>query len=330
VLTLFGMGVEYGCFSPDDRFLGIAPLCHGAGFAFNLAPLFFGGSCDLMAGFDPEHTARHLHNEGPTGVFMVPTHFRALFDLPDPARALLSRHRLRAIISNAAALPQELKEEIVATFGDGLLHECYGSTEGGIVTSLRPPDQLRKVRCVGLPFVNTAVRLLDDDGREVRDGEVGELFSYSPYLFSGYWEKPEKTRECMRDGWVSAGDLARRDDEGYLYIVDRKKDMVVSGGINIYPRQVENVLNGAAGIAESAVVGVPDRRWGERLEAVYVPAGDGPDEDALRELCTRELGSQKTPKAFHAVDALPRNPMGKVLKKNIVDALAAKTTEGEV
>lgn len=329
VLTLFGMGVEYGCFGPDDHFLGLAPLCHGAGFAFNLAPLMFGGRCDLLTSFDPAVTARHIATEGPSGVFMVPTHFRALFDLPAAERDPLARHRLRAIISNAAALPQELKEEIVACFGDGVLHECYGSTEGGIVTSLRPADQLRKKRCVGLPFVNTLVRLLDDDGREVAPGEVGELFSYSPYGFSGYWNKPEKTRECVRDGWITAGDLAVRDDEGHVYIVDRRKDMVVSGGVNIYPRQVENVLDACAGVVESAVVGLPDPRWGERLEAVFVAGAEAPDLERLKAHCQEELGSQKTPKAFHRVAALPRNPMGKVLKHSIVESLAGADANRE-
>lgn len=315
-LTFYGMGVEYGCFGPDDHFVGLAPLCHGAGFAFNLAPLYFGASCDLMTGFDPEVVLEHLAAERPTGIFMVPTHFRALFD---QSSALLDRcrdNRLTSIISNAAPLSQSLKERIVDTFGEGRLHECYGSTEAGVVTSLRPQDQLRKKNCVGLPFVNTEVRLLDDAGDAVPDGEVGELYSRSPYLFRGYWNKPDETAESLENGWATAGDLARRDDEGFYYIVDRKKDMIISGGVNIYPKEVEIVLDRHPAIAESAVYGVPDEYWGERVVAAVVVDGgaDFPGDDALSAWCREHIGGQKIPKSFVALNALPRNPMGKVLK----------------
>ena len=315
-LTFYGMGVEYGCFGPDDHFVGLAPLCHGAGFAFNLAPLYFGASCDLMTGFDPEVLLRHLAAERPTGIFMVPTHFRAVFDQPAALLDACRDNRLAAIISNAAPLSQTLKERIVETFGEGRLHECYGSTEAGIVTSLRPPDQLKKRHCVGLPFVNTQVRLLDDAGDAVGDGEVGELFSRSPYLFRGYWQKPGETADSLREGWVSAGDLARRDDEGYYYIVDRKKDMIISGGVNVYPKEVETVLDRHPAVAESAVYGVPDEYWGERVVAAVVVAGGAefPGDEALNAWCRERIGGQKIPKSFVALDALPRNPMGKVLK----------------
>lgn len=321
VLTLYGMGVEYGCFGPDDRFLGIAPLCHGAGFAFNLAPLYFGASCDLMTAFDPEATIDLIVDEAPTGVFMVPTHFTALFSTSQAQVERLSHNRLRAIISNAAALEQPLKEQIVARFGNHRLHECYGSTEGGIVTSQRPADQLRKIRCVGLPFVNTEIALLDDSGAPVAPGTPGELFSRSPYLFSGYWNRPEKTRECMRDGWVSAGDIAVQDDEGYYYIVDRKKDMVVSGGVNIYPREIENILNQHPQVVECAAFGVADPTWGERLEIaiVFRDSGTPPDGETLAAFCSEHLGRQKIPRQFHAVAALPRNAMGKITKATLVE-----------
>lgn len=330
VLTLYGMGVEYGCFGPDDSFLALAPLCHGAGFAFNLAPLYFGGTCDLMRGFDPEAVAELLAQARHSGVFMVPTHFMGLFGLPSHRIEGLAKNTLKAVISNAAALEQPLKEQIVQHFGEGRLHECYGSTEGGIVTSQRPADQLRKQRCVGLPFVNTEIRLLDDGGDPVADGEPGELFSRSPYLFSGYWNKPDKTRECMRDGWVSAGDVARRDEGGYYYIVDRKKDMVVSGGINIYPREVENVINRHPDVLESAAFGVADPTWGERLEiALVLREREGELAPAeLEAFCARHLGRQKIPKHFHRVDALPRNAMGKITKADLVARFGAASENG--
>ena len=168
---------------------------------------------------------------------MVPTHFHAIFALEKSVRDRWRGVALKALVSNAAPLPQRTKETIVHDFGDGILHETYGSTEGGIVTNLRPPDQLRKQQCVGRPFLMNQVRLLGEEGKPVAAGEVGELYNNSPCLFLGYWNQPEATAATMRDGWFSAGDLARMDEEGYLYLVDRKKDMYISGGVNVYPRR---------------------------------------------------------------------------------------------
>ena len=326
-LTFFGMGVEYGCYGPDDRFLGLAPLCHGAGFAFNIAPLYFGGSLDLYAKFDPVQTLAHIGRGEVTGIFLVPTHFQGFFALDEDALAQSHGHKLKAIISNAAPLTQPIKERIVAHFGEDLLHECYGSTEAGIVTSMRPADQLRKVQCVGRPFVNTSIRIVGDDGQEVCQGEVGELFSRSPYLFAGYRERPDETARAIKDGWVSAGDLARQDDEGFYYIVGRKKEMIISGGINIYPREVECILDQHPSIAESAVVGIPDDYWGEKIVAA-ITLKQGvvvPDEGVLTDWCTDRIGKQKVPKQFAVVEAFPRNAMGKVLKAEIAQSLAPCT-----
>jgi long-chain acyl-CoA synthetase len=322
-LTFFGMGVEYGCYGPEDRFLGLAPLCHGAGFSFNIAPLYFGGSLDLYAKFDPEQTLEHIGRGDVTGIFLVPTHFQAFFALDEVALSKSRGHKLKSIISNAAPLTQSIKECIVEHFGEGLLHECYGSTEAGIVTSMRPADQLRKIQCVGRPFINTSIRIVGDDGEDVVQGEVGELFSRSPYLFAGYRERPEETQKSMRDGWVSAGDLARQDEEGFYYIVGRKKEMIISGGINIYPREVESVLEEHPSIAESAVVGMPDEYWGERIVAAITLAkgANELDETILTDWCVDRIGNQKVPKQFVLLEAFPRNAMGKVLKSEIAKFL---------
>lgn len=314
ILQFYGMASEYGCYSPDDRFLGFAPLCHGAGLAFSIASIFLGGQLELLSRFDPGEVLRRLDEGAATGVFMVPTHFHAIFALE---RAVLAKHStpaLKSIISNAAALPQAVKEEIVGRFGDGLLHETYGSTEAGIVCNLRPADQLRKQRCVGQPFTTTEVRLLDDDG-EVGPGEVGELFSNSPFLFNGYWRKPRETAEAFRDGRVSVGDMARRDEEGYIYIVDRKKDMVVSGGVNIFPREVEEELLRHPDILDAAVVGVPDPRWGESLKAfVVLRPGVSMNAEELADFCEGRLARFKVPRQVETIPELPRNAYGKVLK----------------
>jgi acyl-CoA synthetase (AMP-forming)/AMP-acid ligase II len=317
-LVALGSAMDYGCFSPDDTFLAMAPMNHGGGLAYPIACLLHGGSVEIMERFDAELVLQKFKHGGITGVFMVPTHFHQIFALPP---AVLERYRappLRTIIANAAPLPQAMKAKIVPYFGADVLFEVYSSTEAGMVCSLRPRDQLRKLSCVGTPQAHTEVKILDEAGRECAPDEVGELFSRSPYLFHGYWKRPEETAAAFRDGWVSVGDLARRDAEGYLYIVDRKKDMVISGGVNIYPREIEEVLLAHPALADVAVIGVPDEKWGERLRtfAVLRPGGTLSVEQMV-EFCTPRLAGYKIPRELRFIDALPRNANGKVLKTEL-------------
>jgi long-chain acyl-CoA synthetase len=315
ILTLFGMAVEYGCYAPDDRFLAIAPMCHGAGMIFSLAPVFFGGYAEIIDKFEPEEVLARLGTQHMTGFFGVPTHFHALLAAGEAALSASRSPHLKAVISNAAALPQAMKERLVAHFGPGLLHETYGSTEAGIVSNLRPPDQLRKLQCVGQPFPCTEVELRRPDGTVCSPDEVGELFSRSPYLFNGYWGRPQETAESFRDGWVTVGDLARRDPEGYLYIVDRLKDMVISGGVNIYPREVEEVIFQHPAVQEAAVIGVPDEKWGEVLKAFVVRRpGSELVADALLAFLEPRIARMKMPKQVEFIDQIPRNANGKILK----------------
>ncbi len=320
ILTLFGMAVEYGCYGPDDRFLAIAPMCHGAGMVFSLAPIFFGGHAEIIDRFEPELVMRRLGEAPFTGFFGVPTHFHSMMSLGAAQRDAARDNTLRTVISNAAAMPQPMKEVLVDYFGPGRLHETYGSTEAGIVSNLRPPDQIRKVRCVGQPFPCTQVEVRRPDGRICDIDEVGELFSSSPYLFNGYFGRPEDTAEAFQDGWVSVGDLARRDAEGYLYIVDRKKDMVISGGVNIYPREVEDVLLRHPAVADVAIIGVPDDKWGEVLKAFVVcRPGQSLDPAAISDWCSGQVSRMKVPKHFDFLGEIPRNANGKVLKTALRD-----------
>jgi long-chain acyl-CoA synthetase len=323
VMGFFGMASEYGCYGPSDNYLAIAPLCHGAGLCFAMASIYFGGTCEILPGFDPEIVVDRL-GQGATGTFMVPTHFHSIFALESHLIDKARKHRLRSITANAAPLPQTTKETIVDVWGPGILHETYGSTEGGIVTNLRPEFQLTKSKCVGKPFPCTQVKLLDEAGHEVGPGEIGELFSISPYLFNGYFGKPEETDAALKDGWFSAGDLAVKDEEGFVYIVDRKKDMIVSGGVNIYPREIEEVLFQHPQVAEAAVIAAPDAKWGETVAAIIVRRrGAEARPEELVSFCKEHLAGFKVPRQVIYLDALPKNAAGKILKRELLSLVTA-------
>ena len=265
---------------------------------------------------------RTLEEEDITGFFGVPTHFYGMLECD---RSVLDNCRgssLKSIISNASALPQSLKEKIVEQFGEGLLYECYGSTEGGIISNLAPEDQLIKKQCVGLPFPYTEIRILDNDGNECGPDEVGEVFTVSPYIFNGYWRKEEETNKAFDGEWLTVGDLAKKDKDGYLYIVDRKKDMIISGGINIYPREIEEVLLEHPQINEIAIVGLADEKWGEIIKAFIVFKEEGLPLEEIQNFCTNKIASIKIPKVIEKIEALPRNANGKILKRELRDKKA--------
>lgn len=318
-LVAMASAIEYGCFGPFDRFLSLSPLYHGAGLAFALAAISFGGTCVLFNSADAEPILGRLAQGDITGVFMVPTHFKRLFDLPEKAfDGFAGKHALKTVISNAAALAQAYKVQTVEQFGPGLLHETYGSTEAGIVTNLRPEHVLEKPGSVGTPFIGMDVEIRRADGSACDTGEVGELFARGPYTFNGYLNRPDATNDTIVDGWVTVQDLASIDDEGFITISGRMKDMVVSGGINIYPAEIEAVLAKQPGVADVAIVGLPDDEWGERLHAFLV--GDPtimPTPEALKAACKAALSGYKVPRGFTTVAELPRNPSGKILKREL-------------
>ena len=307
---------EFGCFGPDDRFLAIAPMSLGGGLGFPVSILSLGGSVEVLDKFDPEVTLDRLKHGGITGLFMVPTHFQMIFELPPHVLARYAHPPIKSILANAAPLPQAMKEKIIPYFGEDVLHELYGATETGLVCNLRPNDQLRKSSCVGTPFAHVEAEVRREDGSLCDADEIGELWSRAPIMFNGYWNRPEETAKAVRDGWVSVGDMARRDDEGFIYIVDRLKDMVISGGVNIYPREIEEVLFTHPAIADVAVVGMPDDRWGERLKTFAVLRSPLSAED-IAAFCAGKLASYKIPRELAVVEALPRNANGKVLKTEL-------------
>ena len=323
-ITFMAMAAEYRCFGVDDHFLALAPMCHGAGFVFACAALFFGGTTSLFPAGDPVAVLDRLGQRDITGVFMVPTQFARMFDLPDAVLDARRAHRLTSIISNAAALPQGLKERAIAQFGAGLLHESYGSTEAGIVTNIRPGDLLRKPGSVGLAFPGVEIQLRRPDHSIASPGEAGELFSRAPTAFAGYWNRPAETAETLIDGWVTVGDIATADDDGFITIVDRKKDMVITGGLNVYPREIENVIAALPGVRDVAVIGRPSAEWGESLHAFIVPStGARIDEAAVLAACRERLSGFKVPRTISIIADLPRNAGGKVLKTALRAGLGA-------
>ena len=220
---------------------------------------------------------------------------------------------------NASALPWELKQWVMGVFPGVDVHELYGSTESGIITNLRPDEATSRPGSVGQPWFMTEVRVIDDAGAEVGPGGSGELFSRSPYLMNGYFKNPDATARCTtEDGFVTCGDLVSLDKDGFIHIVGRKSDMIVSGGINVYPREVEDVLAEHPAVSEAAVLGVASEKWGEEVAAVLVLApGATLDTDDLESFCRERLAGFKIPRRWSTTDALPRNAAGKVVKRDI-------------
>ena len=321
ILSCYAMAVEHGCYGPDDSAVASTPMFHGAGFLMALVPIFFGGSVEILPRFDIERLLDAIATNAATSVYMVPTHFAAMFDLGERVRRFDLRS-LESVISGTAPLAQSMKARIIETFGNGRLYERYGTTETSIATMLRPADQLRKTASVGQPLHATHLRVLDDDGKDLPPGEVGELAISSPYLFAGYLNLPEATARAMHGDWFVTGDLARLDDEGYVYIVDRKNDMIISGGENVYPREVEEILLAHPAVAECGVTGAPHPYWGEQVTAfVVLRAGMNATAEDLTTACREKLSRYKVPKEIRFMPVLPRNTMGKVLRRALRDML---------
>jgi long-chain acyl-CoA synthetase len=301
----------------DDRFLAASPLAHRAGCARLFNALGLGATLVIMERFDPALALELIERERVTVTGLVPTMIRRMLPLLREAPRRCAS--LRRLIVSTEAFPVELKREVLELLPGVELHSLFGSTEV-LVTNLGHAEQFSHPASVGRPLPGVEVRLVDDAGRDVPAGAVGELLVRSGppgrwATFRGYHGLPEATAEAIRDGWVHTGDLARADAGGYLYIVDRKKDMVLSGGYNIYSREVEQALLAHPAVADAAVIGVPDALYGEAV-AAYVERRPGAalDAPALIAHCRTRLADYKKPRHVIFTDALPRNSTGKVLK----------------
>lgn len=293
------------------------PLFHIAGVAGFLPTLFAGGTTVIppSTGFDPDAVLDVLERERVTACFFAPAQWAALCERVAAQDRDLSA--LRKAAWGAAPASTALLRTMIATFPDADIVTSFGQTEcSPVTTTLRGEDAVRKIGSVGTPMINVECRVVDDEMRDVAPGEVGEIVYRGPLVMSGYWDKPEQTAEAFRGGWFHSGDLVRQDPDGYYYVVDRKKDMIISGGENIYCAEVENVLAGHPQVADVALIGVADDKWGETPLAVIVPTkpDDPPTPGSIDEHCRAQLARYKRPRRIAVVDALPRNATGKVQK----------------
>ncbi|MEJ5377130.1 MAG: long-chain fatty acid--CoA ligase [bacterium] len=308
-------GQVSGGFSGSDVVYYGLPLFHGAAMGGCFATLLLGGTVVLRPRFDPMELLGLIQEEKITRVPAVPPMLTALMEIPNLEKWDLSS--LRTFNTGATIIPQALKERLLERFPWVDVVDSYGLTEAtSYCTTLPGKDFLRKNACVGKPHAYVEVRVVDEKDQDVPVGEVGEILVRGPNVMRGYWNRPYETAEALKGGWLHTGDLGKLDNEGYLYIVDRKKDMIISGGENIYPREVEEVLSLHPGVQEASVVGFPDPRWGEKVVAYIVGAKTcTPSSEELQIHCRKWLAGYKCPKEYFFVNELPRTPTGKVLKR---------------
>ncbi len=308
-------------YRPDDVYLTTGPLYHSGPGGFMGIALAMGQTIVVQYKFDPLDWLRLLETYRCTSTFAAPTPIRMICNLPSDVLDQHDRSSMRVMVANAAPWSFALKQQYVETFPPGSLYEIYGSTELGVNTILRPEDQLRKPGSCGKEAPMVEIRLYDDDGNVVTGTgpeATGELFVRSPSVFADYYKQRDKYDEDHRDGFQTVGDIAYRDDEGFLYICDRKKDMIISGGMNIYPAEIEAALEQHRDVYEVAVFGIPSEEWGESVHAVIVRTpGSDLDESAVTEFARAHLASYKVPRSISWLDELPKTGSGKVLKREL-------------
>ncbi|KRA39345.1 MULTISPECIES: class I adenylate-forming enzyme family protein [unclassified Nocardioides] len=313
-----GLGV-----GPEDRCLLILPLFHVNGIVVSvLLPLATGASVVIASRFKPHTFFDLVETERPTYFSAVPTIYAILAARPADERPDTSS--VRFAVCGAAPASAELLERFEDRFGFPLI-EGYGLSEATCGSTINPVDGPRRVGTVGLPFPGQEVRILDARGAEVPAGTAGEVAVRGANVMRGYLGRPDETAKVIVDGWLHTGDVGQLDADGYLTLVGRSKDMIIRGGENIYPKEIEDVLAAHPSVLEAAVIGVPDPVWGEVVVAyVEVAPGHAVDTDLLKQHCAAELSGYKRPVAFHVLDALPRNAVGKIAKP-VLRATAAST-----
>ena len=296
-----------------DRALLVFPLYHAGAILILTVNLYMACSNVTVKSFDPKRVMELMEKEKITRMAFPPTVWNFILQVPNLDRYDTSS--VRYIGSGSESMPLETKKKLLNLFHNAGIGETYGMTEAGTVSSLNPKFALTKMASVGKAAVNTEIRLVNNERKDVLVGEVGEILVRGPSVMAGYYKDHEATSRAIRDGWLHTGDFGRLDGDGFLFIVDRKKDMIITGGENVYPREIEEVLYGHPKILEAAVIGLPDPAWGEKIHAVIaVKDGELLDEQEVINYTKENLSSFKKPKSIRFVDRLPRSPTGKVLK----------------
>ena len=311
----------------EDKQVQIMPLFHVGGAKTFWAYFFVGGSNVILPqrSFDPAATLQAIQDEKATDIHMVATHLAAFLAVPDVDQYDL--RSLKRMFYAASPMPFELLKKGIQKWGP-IFIQVYGATENGpYVTILtrkqhnlldRPLEEQKVLTSAGFPQIGVHIRIVNGESEDVDPGEVGEIIVHSKAIMQEYWLKPEETCRTLINGWIQTGDMGRYDEKGYIYIVDRKRDMIVSGGENIYPREVEEILYAHPAVHEAAVIGIPDQYWVEKVHAIVVlKKGTSVTAEEMISFCKQNLARYKAPKSVEFVDVLPRNPSGKILKREL-------------
>ena len=329
-LLAMATALEFG-FSRSDTALLVMPMCHANSLYFGLTFMYLGATVvvDDHKSFDAEALLQTLTRERITFTSLVPTHYIMMLGLPEAVKARYDVGAVDKLLVSSAPARKDTKLAVLAHFKNSRLFELYGATETGWVTVLKPEEQIARLGSVGREWAGSgAIKILDNDKNEVADGEVGELFSRTAYVFDGYWKNPEMTAQAFCGQWCSVGDMARRDADGYIHLVDRKSNLIISGGENIYPSEVESVLGAHPKVKDVAVIGVPDAKWGEAVRAVVVlHAGQPLSQAEVLDYCRDRLAGYKRPRSvlFIADADMPRTATGKILHRKLREQLAVQT-----
>ncbi|MCP4536682.1 MAG: AMP-binding protein [Chloroflexi bacterium] len=312
--------IDFG-FDEHDVCLNVMPLCHINSTFFTFTFTYIGATAYIhpARSFRGEEILEIIEREKITFISLIPTHYSIILSVPEEAKGR-DVSSIKKLLCSSAPARKEMKLAVMDFFPGVELYEAYGSTEAGIVTVLKPYDQMRKLGSIGFESLGTdLIKILDEDGNEVPVGEIGELYSRGPMLFDEYYKLPEKTTASFCGEWFSAGDMARRDEDGFFEIVDRKNNMIITGGEHVYPSEVEKVLGAHPGVFDAAIIGLPHEKWGEAVTAVVIPQDTDavPTEEEIFAFCKDKLAGYKRPKRVHfiAQDEMPRTGSGKIIHR---------------
>ncbi len=311
--------IDFG-FNEHDVCLNVMPLYHVNSTFYTFLFLYLGGTAYIHPArhFRAEEILEIIEKEKITYISLIPTHYNLLLNASDNAKKRDVKS-IRKLLCSSAPVTKTMKKEIMKFFPSVKLYEAYGSTEAGLVTLLKPEDQMRKLGSIGYEAIGTdCVKLLDENGNEVGIKEIGELYSRGPMMFDEYYKMPEKTKSSFIGEWFSAGDMATRDEDGFYYIVDRKDNMIITGGEHVYPTEVQEIIVTHPDVFDVAVIGLPHEKWGEQVIAVIVPKENTKvDEERILDFCRNKISGYKRPKKviFIKDQEMPRTPTGKILHR---------------